>query len=729
MSLELWGGHEMTLKRVGSSYFDQTIRSGHQHRIGDLTEFANLGIRTLRYPVLWERVAPSGVGQCDFSWSDERLQRIRELGMRPIVGLLHHGSGPPYTDLLDDMFPAKFASFARAVAERYPWIEDWTPINEPLTTARFSCLYGHWYPHQRNETACWTALLNQIDAIRMAMKEIRRVNPNARLIQTEDLGFCHATEPLKAQAEFENERPWLTWDLLFGAVTTHHPLWTRVAGQGLERRVVELTADPCPPDIVGVNHYLSSERFIDHRIDVYPGIRPAADGPEPFINVEAVRVLKNEPLGIGRLLEDAWARYRSPLAITECHNGCTRDEQCRWFSETWETAEHLSATIPIAGVTSWALLGSFDWNHLVTIEAGDYEPGAFDVRSGNSRPTAIAHLLKALAAGQEPELLGLSSLGWWKRDGRQLYPAPESIAATQAPDSYVRHRRKKPEGPILITGKTGTLGQALARACARRCLPHVLTGREDFLLEDAAGAKGFLERKRPSAVINAAGVVEIDEAESNPERCMAANVEGPENLAYACKDYDIPLITFSSDQVFDGYKGTSYVESDPLNPLNVYGRSKVEAERRVLAVGGRALVIRTAAFFSPDDSYNFAVSVLRSLHSRKTLFAAEDEFVSPTYVPELVDSVLDLLIDGETGIWHLANRGRVSWASFAALIAERSDTDARTIVPVHGASMGCRAPRPTDVALTSSRCSLLTSLESAIDRFMHACPRHLFQAS
>ena len=131
--LELWGGIECTVNRVGDLYFDQIVRTGHEHRLDDLDRIAELGITTLRYPVLWERVVPNDPAAPDWTWSDERLARLRELGIRPILGLCHHGSGPRWTGLLDPEFPWHMARFARAVAERYPWIDAYTPINEPLT--------------------------------------------------------------------------------------------------------------------------------------------------------------------------------------------------------------------------------------------------------------------------------------------------------------------------------------------------------------------------------------------------------------------------------------------------------------------------------------------------------------------------------------------------------------------------------------------------------------------
>src|SRR5690349_7416184 len=174
---ELWAGIECTVNRVGDCYFDQLERNGHAARESDLEMIAALGIRTVRYPVLWERCAPAGLERADWAWADARLARLGELGIKPIVGLLHHGSGPRHTSLIDPAFAGEFADYARAVAERYEWVTDYTPINEPLTTARFSGLYGHWYPHACDGLAFAQAVLNECRATVMAMRAIRRVNP------------------------------------------------------------------------------------------------------------------------------------------------------------------------------------------------------------------------------------------------------------------------------------------------------------------------------------------------------------------------------------------------------------------------------------------------------------------------------------------------------------------------------------------------------------------------
>lgn len=718
--LELWGGHECTVNRVGDLFRDQTRLSGHHDRLDDLDRFAELGVAALRYPVLWERVAPDHADEADFTWSDARLARLGQLGIRPIVGLVHHGSGPAYTHLLDEGFASGLGAYARRVAERYPHVRDWTPVNEPLTTARFSCLYGHWYPHQADERLFWTALLNQVDGTRLAMRQIRAVNPQARLIQTEDLGRTYGTPPLTEQVAYENARRWMTWDLLCGRVTPDHVLWDRLCGFGLEGRLRAVADDPCPPDVLGINTYLTSERFLDHRIEDYPPHTRGGNGKIAYADVEAVRVLTPAPLGVEGAMEETWARYGRPIAITERHNGCTHDEQIRWFRDGWEAANRLRADgLPIEAVTAWSLLGAHDWNSLLTRPAGHYEPGVFDIRGPAPRATAMARFLKSLgdpAAAPHPAATGP---GWWRRDIR-LEHRPV-FRGLETPEPRRVWRADGGAGrPILIVGATGTLGKAFARACEHRALDYVLTRRPGLDLAAPASIAAALDRHAPWAVINAAGWVRVDQAETDCAGCFAANAEGAVRLAAACAERGIPLVGFSSDLVFDGQVGRAYRESDAVAPLNAYGASKAQAERETLALGGKALVIRTAAFFSPYDPYNFAVHVLRSLAAGEPVEAAEDLVVSPTYVPHLTDAALDLLIDGETGLWHLANEGEASWAEFAVRLAKACGRDAAGVRPRRAAEFGWPARRPAYVPLTSERGLVMPSLDQAIAAFASA---------
>jgi dTDP-4-dehydrorhamnose reductase len=229
-----------------------------------------------------------------------------------------------------------------------------------------------------------------------------------------------------------------------------------------------------------------------------------------------------------------------------------------------------------------------------------------------------------------------------------------------------------------------------------------------------------LDDMSPWAVINAAGWVRVDEAEARPQDCLAANAEGALRLARACQAHDIPFVTFSSDLVFDGRSDRPYVESDRTAPLNVYGASKAEAERSILQLDARALIVRTAAFFSAYDPHNFAAHVLRTLTSGRVLDAAHDQTVSPTHVPDLVDAVLDLLIDGETGLRHLANHGATTWAQFASQLAAAVDLDPGLVRGVPAATFAGAATRPASSSLGTERSLVMPTLDCAVGRFAHA---------
>lgn len=701
--LELWGGVECTISRIGHAYRDQCMLSGHADRPGDFERFASLGLTALRHAILWEKAAPVAADQSELAWADAAMAELHRLKLRPIVGLIHHGAGPHYTSLIDPSFAPGLAAHARRVVERYPWVEDWCPVNEPLTTARFSALYGFWSPHLREERSFWLALFNQIDAVRLCMREIRRVRSDARLIQTEDLGFTHARPATRTQAEFENLRRWLTWDLLAGRVDRTHPLFERINRFGLADRAAAIVDDPCPPDIVGVNHYLSSERILDERLDDYPESVHGGNGTIAYADVEAVRVV--EPLGLAALLRETHARYGRPIAVTECHNGCTREEQMRWFLEVWRTADAVRAEgLDVRAVTAWALLGATDWASLLTRSENRYEVGVFDARAPGARETAMTGLLRALAQGEASAHPVLEGPGWWRRPNRYWRSSgtPEPVP---------------PGRPILITGRSGTLGQALARACTARGLPYLLTSRAvlDVTCPDSIAAA--MQRFAPWAVINAAGYVRVDEAEADEVACLAANAEAPALLAAACAEAGARFVTFSSDLVFNGALGRAYIETDLPTPLNMYGRSKAEAERRVRAANPSALVVRTAAFFSPDDPHNFPQAVLHAARNQRMFRAARDLFVTPTYVPDLVQATLDLLIDGEAGVWHLSNAGRRSWAEFALEVVEAAGLNPSWVEPAYASALGWRAPRPRDVSLASARGQHLPSLEHAVARY------------
>lgn len=421
---ERWGGIECSYTRVGSQFLDQLELTGHDHRgVSDVARFAELGFESIRYPVLWEKHQLLRDQPINWKRTSVLLHALQRYGIKPIVGLLHHGNGPSFTNLLDPAFPKHFVRYARAAAEEFPWVSYYTPINEPLTTARFCGLYGLWYPHKKNDRDFAFVFLNQMKATILAMEAIREINPGAQLVQTEDLSKTYSTPFLKYQAEFENERRWLTYDTLCGRFNRHHTLWPFFGQLNLPDDLLYFFEDHhCPPEIIGADHYLTSERFLDEQLEQYPQHNRGGNNQHQYADVEAIRVKHDHPWGLKLLLKECWDRFHLPIAITEIHVNGDSDDQIRWFSDVEEqVADLVAGGIPVAAITAWSLLGSFGWNELLTRNNGDYEAGAFDVRSGQPQLTEFGNYLKARANQPDRWHPALAMRGWWQEPDRCFY--------------------------------------------------------------------------------------------------------------------------------------------------------------------------------------------------------------------------------------------------------------------------------------------------------------------
>lgn len=711
--LEYWGGIECTINRVEDSYFDQCKLSGHYNREGDIALLATLGIKALRYPVLWESHQPAPDHHIDWDFTSKRLNELRAEGITPIAGLLHHGSGPRFTNLLDENFPELFAKYAGQVAQKFPWLQFYTPINEPLTTARFSGLYGLWYPHKKNDVSFVKMLLNQVRGIILAMQEIRKINPEAKLVQTEDLSKTYSTSSLKYQAAFENERRWSTYDLLCGKIRKGHTMWYYFTRLGITEKTLNFFFENAmPPDIMGLNYYVTSERFLDDDLSKHPPHTHGGNELQEYADVEAIRVNHGNPYGLSMLLPEAWERYHLPVAITEAHLNAGREDQLRWLNDIISACYNaLEKGVDVKAVTFWSLFGAYGWNELLTNANMDYEPGAFDLRSSSPRPTAIAGMIRNVINEKEFPHLLLEQQGWWQHPAR--FYSNKMLQKRIA---------EKPAGqkPLIITGKTGTLGQMLAKICQTRNIPYILTGRDELNIADEKSVRAFLGAYNPWAVINTAGYVKVDDAEQDQEKCFETNTAGAILLSDECSKRNISFVTISSDLVFNGHKSEPYLEDDTVAPLNIYGASKVKAEEYILQKNNDALIIRTSAFFGPSNTYNFAFNVVNTLSANNIFEAADDVVVSPTYIPHLAEAILTLLIDGEKGIWHLANEGAVTWKDFAIKIAGMGGYNSGLIIGKRTSEISS-TPMPSYSALASARGSLMPSLDQAIKCFFKEC--------
>ena len=457
---EVWGGLECTINRVGDRYFDQLEDSGHRNRQGDMEMFASLGIKKMRYPVLWEEHQQSLSDPINWTDTADKLNALRKNEIDVIAGLVHHGSGPSFVHIMDDSFAAGLATYAAQVAGRFPWIEYYTPVNEPLTTARFCGLYGIWFPHESNDQSFCRMVVNECKATVLAMQAIRKVNPDAKLVQTDDLGKVHSTPKLKYQAAFENERRWLAFDLTSGRVDAKHKLYDYLTSNGITAAELSFfVLNPCQPNILGVNYYITSERYLDENRALYPKHSYGSNNIHTYADVEAVRVGHVSPDGAVVLIKEAWERYEIPIAVTEVHLHCTREEQMRWLHYLWTAAIELQEEgVSILAITAWALLGSFGWDKLLTQPHGTYEPGIFDLTGNLPRPTILASMLRAYSQNKAFVHPVLASPGWWQRSARVAY-GTENVFENSAAHLFNK--------PIFISGIHANL---LGEICESRCL-------------------------------------------------------------------------------------------------------------------------------------------------------------------------------------------------------------------------------------------------------------------
>jgi len=710
--IEIWGGIEATINRVNDEYLDQSEYSGHYNRKDDIDLIASLGIKMLRYPVLWEKHQPEKDTIIDWTFVEKNLLRLKELNVEPIAGLVHHGSGPKFVNFFDGSFEKGVADYARLVALKFPWLEYYTPVNEPLTTARFCGLYGHWYPHESNDYCFYRILLSECKATVMAMETIREINPDAKLIQTEDLGKVYSTPFLKYQADFENERRWLSYELITGTFTPEKPMWGFLTGLGIKEDELNYFLNHnCKPHIAGFNYYITSERYLDEDLQKYPQHVHGGNGRHQYADVEVVRVPYQHETGPAVLIREAWKRLQLPIAVTECHLHCTREEQMRWFNEMWVAVNELKAEgVDVRALTAWAIFGTHGWNSLVTKPWGVYESGVFNLRSGSPRPTAIAKLIQELSKNNTYQHPVLKTEGWWKQEKRIAYP-DHRVFNIKKPKTAVQCQ------PVLILGKSTMLGSGFMHVCAERNINCALLNQNEDL-SNPETIEQLVKELKPWAIILTEEYANIDQAEQNQEACFKLNCEVPLLLAEVCKKHSVKLLTFSSGFVFDGKKDLPYTESDRAVPINVYGKSKAKAEAIMLEHHPQTLIIRTGICFSPWDHNSFAGATVIRFKERRTVTVANDVFISLTYVPDLVHESLNLLLDDESGIFHVANQGQTSYAGFARKIALMAGYNPALVKGVATVQLQQKASRPHNISLQSEKGIQLPAFESAIEHYL-----------
>jgi len=250
---------------------------------------------------------------------------------------------------------------------------------------------------------------------------------------------------------------------------------------------------------------------------------------------------------------------------------------------------------------------------------------------------------------------------------------------------------------IVITGANGQLGYEL----------RVVLAEHNLVLLDVPAfdvTRSDVERKiaevRPDVVIHAAAFTNVDGAESEPQRAMAVNVEGTERVARAAADSGARLVYLSTDYVFDGSKQTPYLERDEANPLNVYGQTKLEGERRALVRHSNTVVVRTAWLYGMHGR-NFVKTIAQAASTQSELRVVDDQRGSPTHAGDLARAIKAILGTDLKGVVHAMGSGDCTWHEFASEIVSLIGSPAR-VVPVSTAEMARPARRPAYSVLANT---------------------------
>ena len=298
---------------------------------------------------------------------------------------------------------------------------------------------------------------------------------------------------------------------------------------------------------------------------------------------------------------------------------------------------------------------------------------------------------------------------------------------------------------VLITGAGGMLGQDLVKALSRHheVIPLV-TDRSGAGTEDAPAIlnESLVNRvftaTRPEVVIHAAAYTDVDGAETNQAEAHAVNVLGTARIAEASVNAKAVLFYISTDYVFDGLKSGSYEEADAPNPIGIYGKTKLAAERELSSrygLNGAIYIIRTSWLFGAGGK-NFFRSILRLASERDTLRVVNDQKGAPTYTKDLAE-VFQVLIEkakrkNGCHIYHLANAGVTTWYEAAARLLEKAHFTGK-LLPLRSDELNRPAKRPANSVLNMSKIQKafgirMRSWETALDEFWNEVLRHEWES-
>lgn len=274
---------------------------------------------------------------------------------------------------------------------------------------------------------------------------------------------------------------------------------------------------------------------------------------------------------------------------------------------------------------------------------------------------------------------------------------------------------------LLVTGSTGQLGREF---CSFESSEFEIIGisRKDADITKIAEVRSAINKFKPDIVIHTAAMVDVDDCELNPELAMNVNSIGARNVALAANESSASVVYISTDYVFDGNKGSAYVESDTTNAISNYGKSKLAGENAIEESNKNWTIIRTSWVYS-QYRRNFVKSILKQALSGKTLKVVDDQFSSPTWTKDIVRQTMKIIELKQARLFHVAAKGETSRYDFAKQILTKMKIDAQ-IEPVSTAQIPRPAKRPMRSTLTSERLpelgiDTMRPYNEALDEFLN----------
>lgn len=251
---------------------------------------------------------------------------------------------------------------------------------------------------------------------------------------------------------------------------------------------------------------------------------------------------------------------------------------------------------------------------------------------------------------------------------------------------------------ILVTGASGQLGYDVCRELERRDMAFCAPTSTEMNITDRDAVMNYISQERPDAVIHCAAYTKVDLAEDESEKCWAVNVDGTQNIAVACREINAKMVYISTDYVFPGTGDQFYEPTDPVGPVNSYGRSKLGGELAVQSLLDKYFIVRISWVFGKNGN-NFVKTMLRLAETRTELNVVSDQVGSPTYTADLAPLLCDMVQTERYGIYHATNEGICSWAEFAREIFWLSGKDV-TVHPILSSAYPAKAKRPLNSRLS-----------------------------